>query len=243
MEGTTPEETPESEHPPDSPPDTPPDTPDPQPNGNSGRKFSSDSPSIEEIMRLKKPHTVSVEISLDPEIAQAMWEAEQEIEDLEKRLNRERARARSQTGKSLADGSELQEIQKQIEAAEGRLEALWDDAEGSIAEFVFQDIGRKRYDDLVSEHPPTAEEKRQWEAEGGEGKLAYSTESFPPALISATAIKPEIDLATATKICDEWGNGEVYKLMNAAQASCVGISSVPKSRRSLTDTVETPTSG
>lgn len=203
-----------------------------------GRKFSSDSPDISEIMRLKKPNRRIAEIPLDSEITNKLSQLETDLDRTLTLLERERSRSRDQVGKSLAEGGKTIELQKKVDQIEAEMEKLWGEAEGSIVKFVFQDIGRKKYDDLVTAHPPTKEQIKEWEEEGGEGRLAYNVSSLPPALMAATAVDPEMTVEEATRIFDEWGNFEVTRLFAAAQAACIGVSSLPKSRRSQTDTGE-----
>lgn len=240
MDNETPSETPLEDLPPEDP------TPEPLPDKNpsAGRQFSSDSPSIEEIMRRKKPVRKWVDVPLDSEVADALSAKEQELANAEQALQRERTRSQAveQIGKSLAEGSKIQEKLKRVEDLEAELDRLWEESEASIVRFWFQDIGKKKYDDLISEHPPTPEQKKEWEDEGGEGKLAYNTETFPPALLSKASLDPKISLEYANQIFEEWGNWEVIRLYRTAEAACAGISTVPKSRRSLADTDLTTTS-
>ena len=207
-----------------------------------GRSFSSDSPDFSEIRRKKKPVQRSVDIPLDSTVTSLLTEKEEEIERLNELVERERNRTRDQVGKSLAQGGKTQEYLKQIEVLEAQLDQLWEDAQDVIATFTFQDIGRKAYDDLITDHPPTKEQIKEWEDEGGEGKLGYNTVTFPPALMSVTSVSPKLTYDEAEEIYNEWGNFEVIRLFNAAQAACVGVSKIPKSRRSLIDTDETTNS-
>lgn len=208
------------------------------------KQFSTDSPSIDEIMRRKKPMKKSVDIPLDPDVAQLLADKEDEIEKAEQALNRERTKASTarEMGRSLADGSQIQDLAKKIEDLEREYDELWESGKESIVTFWFQDIGKKAYDDLVNEHPPTDEQVKNWKDEGGEGRLAYNTETFPVALLAAASHEPKITPEKAQQIFDEWGNWEVIRLYRTAEAACMGATTVPKSRRSLTDTVETQTS-
>lgn len=189
-----------------------------------GKKFTSDSPSLAEIRRRKKPNRVSCQIPLDPEISRQISEKERELE-------RERNRVKRNVGKSLAEANPTTKLEEE-------LEALWDQAEGAIATFWFQDCGRKKYDDLVTEHPPTKEQRDEWKEGGGEGNLAYDPNTFVPALIALTAVDPVISLEEANEICDEWSTGDVTTLFNSAISACIVQAPVPLSRRSQTDTAE-----
>lgn len=197
----------------------------------NGKKFKTDKPTMAEIIAAKRPNKRSVDIPTDPEIALKITQKEAEIEQAM------RAHARK-VGQSLADGSPAAELAQ----LEEELEALWDEAADSIVTFTFQDIGRKKYDDLVTAHPPTDEQKEEWKANGGEGTLAYNVETFPTALIAAASFEPKITVKQADQIFEDWGNGECQLLFGAATAACLGMAAAPKSRRSQSDTDETSSS-
>lgn len=208
------------------------------------KEFTTDSPTMEEILRKKQPVRKSVDIPIIPSVADDMARKEAEIETAESQLARERQKMVAGMGKSLAEGGKVADLVRKIETLEEELEDLWVQAleDGAIQTFWFQDIGKKRYDDLVTAHPPTPEQKKDWEKDGGEGVLAYNTETFPPALMALSAISPTMTNEQANKICDDWGTWEVIRLFQTCQAACAGVSTVPKSRRSLNDTDETASS-
>lgn len=187
-----------------------------------GRKFSSDSPSMSEIIRLKKPNTRSCHILLDSALAHELNELEREIEKLERKIE---VRNRSGRGGSLADSSikELDRLREEFEVKE-------EEAEGFTVEFTFQDIGRKRYDELVKENRPTDEEKKEYKEAGGEGVLAYSTETFPARLVALTSVSPKISEEEAFQIFDEWAEGDLETLFTTALLVCKEPTSLPKSR-------------
>lgn len=171
------------------------------------KKFETDKPSIAEIRRLKKPNERSVTLILEPEILR-------QIKDLEKAYLRE---------KRLDDRENRVPKAPAIQKA---IESLRDEAEEIT--FTFRDIGRKRFDDLLNEHPPTKEEKE-------EKNYQYHPETFGPALLAATAIDPPMSIEDAQAIFDEWSQGEVEALFMTALAACTERASVPFSR---TDTEE-----
>jgi hypothetical protein len=216
-------ETPEPPETPDIPEEVLPEgasIPDPE-KTKKGRKFSSDSPSMTEILRLKKPNTRKCVILLDSSLTHQMDEVDREIS----KLQREVERSRSTT---LADST-----QKKIDELLTQYELLEDEYEELSVEFTFQDIGRRVYDELVRENRPTEEEKKEYKDAGGEGVLPYSTESFPPLLVHKTAISPKIPLDDAKLMFEQWAEGDLETLFTTALLVCKEPTSLPKSRAGI----------
>lgn len=86
------------------------------------------------------------------------------------------------------------------------------DDSGAEIEFtvLFRSIGSKAYDALLSEHPPTAAQKKEGSP--------WNSDTFPPALIAACSSDPKISLEDAKRLfeSDEWSGGEVAGLFTAA---------------------------
>lgn len=170
---------------------------------------------------------------LDPEMSKLISNKEMEIE---------RAKARdSQTkraGKSLADGSDIAKMEKELEELNER-------AGDYMVEFTFQDIGMKRYDDLVTSCPPSKEQKERWKEEGGEGSLAYDPDEFVPRLIAQCSFQPKITVEEAFELMndEQWGLSDITRMFNAAQTACLAGAPIPLSRSSRTGTGATPSSG
>lgn len=183
-----------------------------------GQKFKTDSPTMEEILRQKKPNIRKCMILLDSALSHRIDEKAAEIE----RLERGRSGRLSST---LADTT-----QTQIDQLTDELEELEREAADLSIEFSFRDLGRKGYDALLSEHPPTPEDKEMWSNAGGEGKLAYSLVTFPPALVSATSLEPKISIKEAQTMFEDWGEGDLELLFTTALMACKEPTSLPKSR-------------
>jgi hypothetical protein len=183
----------------------------------SDRKFASDKPTMAEIRRLKQPNQRSVAILLDSKLAHQMDEVAAEIEKLEKR--------RGQRISDLADGTgrKLQELIEQLDEMETEAKEL-------TVTFTFQDIGRRAYDELIRQHPPSDDERKEYKDAGGEGVLAYSTSTFPPTLVSQCSLEPKISQAEAEAIFDEWSEGDLEMIFTTALLACKEPTSLPKSR-------------
>lgn len=80
---------------------------------------------------------------------------------------------------------------------------------------VFQSMGRKAYEDLMGEHPPTKKQEEEAE-EAGVEKPPYNTDTFPPALISASCVEPEMSVAEVEVLFDEWTAPEITAMFSAA---------------------------
>ncbi len=80
---------------------------------------------------------------------------------------------------------------------------LADDQKVSI---LFRAIGSKAYDDLLGSHPPSKRDKEI----GG----VWNSDTFPPSLIAACAVEPEISEEAAKEIfaSEDWSRGELMDM-------------------------------
>lgn len=183
-----------------------------------GKKFRTDTPTMSEIKRIKKPNQRSCHILLDSSLSHRIDEKVREIELLERRQ-------KGKIGGSLADTTV-----KELEQLIAELETLEEEAAEYTVEFTFQDIGRRAYDDLLKEHRPSEDEKKEYKEAGGEGVLGYSTATFPIALISRCSLTPKITIQEAEEIFNEWSEGDIELLFMTALTACKEPTSLPKSR-------------
>jgi hypothetical protein len=117
----------------------------------------------------------------------------------------------------------LNEPTEELEAAATAAEeALRQDG---VETLVFRSIGRKAYDALVEEYPPTEEQITEYRADNpqrdgspGKGKPAYNIETFAPALIAASCVEPEMTVEQVTELFDGWTSVEIQELWVAALA-------------------------
>lgn len=190
-----------------------------------GQKFTSDSPSMSEILKLKKPNVRSCHILLDSSLAHEIQELQFQVEKLETKLKNKGHSS------SLADRDRpnLEKLKEELEQKE-------EEAEEFTVEFKFQDIGRKKYDELVRDNRPTDEEKKEYKDAGGEGILQYSYLNFPPKLVAAASLEPKITLEEAEQIFEEWSEGDLEYLFTTALLACKEPTSLPKSRAGIAKT-------
>ena len=90
-------------------------------------------------------------------------------------------------------------------------------------EFRFGAIPRVELDALIglAEHRPTEAHQEKHRAackrEGLKFKaLEFNPETFPPALIAACCLHPELTLEQATEIWEQWGDGEAATVFDQA---------------------------
>ena len=87
-------------------------------------------------------------------------------------------------------------------------------SEDSEVSVKLKALGSKAYDDLLGEHPPTPDQKRE--------SQTYNVDTFAPALIAACATEPALTVAEAKQIWNssEWSRGEVTELFIACVEVC-----------------------
>lgn len=102
-----------------------------------------------------------------------------------------------------------------LEAFQTAEEAAREAVAASSVRMVFQSIGRKRYDALLHEYPPTDKQNEEHLAQHGV-KAPYDIDKFAPALIAASCIEPEMTPEQVEELFDEWNQAEIFDLYTAA---------------------------
>jgi hypothetical protein len=132
----------------------------------------------------KQPLSRDVRVVLDDAALRA-------YEDASDAAERARARLQVRTGATDAQRTELEEA---VGRAEAELAAAAEALEAETVVVKLRSIGRRAYEDLVQEHQPTeaqvAEFRRALEDETA--TPPYDAETFPLALISASAREPRM---------------------------------------------------
>lgn len=171
-----------------------------------GKKFTSDSPSMEEILRYKNKHTLSIDVLIDAELAS-------EIKALEKRHMIELR---------IDDKENRTPIAPSIRK---RIDKLVEQAQESTVTFTFQDQGRKRFEDLWKTVPPTDEQR--------EKGYEWDPDAFGPLIISEACIEPKISLEEATDMYNDWSTAEAELLLMTAINVNLGVSAIPLSETAI----------
>lgn len=153
---------------------------------------------------LKKPDVKKCRIATDPEIADRFESAKDAYDKAWKIYERipdnTAARAEYEEAKDLLDQATEELMLNSIE-------------------FVFRAIGRKAYEDLILEHPPTPAQQAKAKKLGQEG-YSWNPDTFPPALIAASMMGPT--LLSPQEVLDQiwdnpaWSGPETVLLFGAA---------------------------
>lgn len=87
-------------------------------------------------------------------------------------------------------------------------------ADGEMISFLFVSIGARKYDALLTKHPPTSEQKVNGNT--------FNTDTFAPALLAAVCVDPDIDAKGWTDVwtSENWNRGEVTALFWQAVELC-----------------------
>jgi hypothetical protein len=159
---------------------------------------------MDHLRSRKKPTTKRVEIVLDPAVADAVNEA---------RNRYELARIRLEGAPQNAERSD------EFHEANATLGAALEGAKDDVAAFVFRNIGRRAWEELVDEHRPTEDQQRKHrKANPSAGRLTWNPESFPIAAVAASLVEPKLSLAEITELWDDedWNDAELAALFFGA---------------------------
>lgn len=150
----------------------------------------------------KKPITQSVRIALDNDLAEKYEDAKNKLET-----------ARNRVGVR----PDNQQFQDDLEIALAEVDVLKSQVDDESVLFTFRSIGRRKFDDLVTAHQPTAEQQRKHRNDG-QGDLNWNVDTFPPALIFASLVSPIMEEQEVKDLwdSDDWSGAETTALFIAA---------------------------
>jgi len=170
------------------------------------QKFTSDKPSMEEILRHKNQNTASVEININAELANRI-----------KSLEREHMIAMRKDEK-VNESPKAPAIRKAIDKLE-------DEAIETTIRFTFKDLGRKKFEDTWKSCPPTPEQK--------EDGFEWDPDAFTPKLMAMSCVEAGDDdhmtLEQAESIYNDWSTAEVSMLATTALNANMGVGTIPLS--------------
>jgi hypothetical protein len=88
------------------------------------------------------------------------------------------------------------------------------DGEAQETTLLFKALGAKEWEDLISKHPPTLDQKADGEP--------FNTDTFAPALLAQVCVDPAMSLDEWTEIWEspEWNRGEVAMFYGEAVSLC-----------------------
>ena len=92
---------------------------------------------------------------------------------------------------------------------------------GEQVEFSFAALSAHDLDKLQAKHAPTASQKLQG--------MAWNGDTFPPALVAACLVDPEVSLEEMNEIwvSGEWSTGELSTLFDTASRLCMEGMDIP----------------
>ena len=137
------------------------------------------------------------------------WEAKDRLDELDREIQVKR----------FSSNPSVQEQAKKLEDERVDLEAQ---VKKTSIKIVVQSMGRRAYEDLLGEHPPTTAQVEDFKKQGGRGQLPFNTDTYPMALIMASLTEPEpTDEVKEWLDGDDWTAGEIQEIFTA----CVSINS------------------
>jgi hypothetical protein len=140
---------------------------------------------ITEWLKEATPDRAVVGVCLDRELLSDLQAAEKELTE---------AKAQDEGQEMLGEPSESK---ARIEALSGRVEELRKEAEAKTRTLVFESIGRRRWADLLSEHPPSKEDKQQFGEE-----IDHNPATFPIHALAASCTEPGMTVEEAEELQD-----------------------------------------
>lgn len=158
--------------------------------------------SFEEIKKRKKPAVRKVPIAFNSERAD-------ELNSL---------RVKVEGAKDLVeDNPRDKSLRSEYNALKVEFEELANEMEDEVVTFVFRSIGRSNFDQVIEECPPTSQQLKE-ASNDGEDPPSWNTDTFPPAIIAAAIVEPELTEEQVYEIweSEDWSHAEVASLYLAA---------------------------
>lgn len=105
--------------------------------------------------------------------------------------------------------------------AQARIDELREQMEDTVAVFRFKGIGRKRFAKFQNDpmYQPTEEQIKIAKDRNGPGaQLEFNPETWPPAIIAASLVEPELSTEEVQEMWDDdnWTEAELLLLLGAA---------------------------
>jgi hypothetical protein len=156
---------------------------------------------MDHLRSRKKPITQRVTLCLDSEVADKFNELSVQVQLIEQQV---------------LDRS-TPELRRQLEDKQAELEEMQPSVEEASCTFVFKSLGRVEFEKLLDEYPPT-KEQREAARKKGEDIPNFNVDTFPPVLVAACMIEPELSLDDVKSLWsdDNWNTAELTSLWLAA---------------------------
>lgn len=163
-------------------------------------------PTFEDHLSKKKPVTRRVPICLDPELGEALVDAETKVSDC---LDTVQSNQRNKIVDAAAD--------RALEDARAVLEKARAAAAAETVEVVFQSIGRTKWDELLDRHPASAKEVEKAKQDGLPVPQ-YDEDTLQIEAIALCAVEPvmTVDQVKGLYADSTWNKAELLALWMGA---------------------------
>lgn len=154
---------------------------------------------LAEILAAKRPTTGTVDICLDPVLADSYHDA---------------VRARDEAKQAMADApTKTAALRANLADREAEVQDAEEALRGVVATFTLKALGRAEYEALKDDNPPTTKQVTAAELDGT-GPLSWNPDTFPPLLVAACSADPEISVSDAQQMwkSPDWNAGELLEL-------------------------------
>lgn len=180
-------------------------------------------------------NTLTVPVLLSSDHADACAVAQARVEAAEKQLARaEAAEARMLSKPQSAAAND------ELDAAQKELEDAYEAAREHLVDFKVRSIPSDEWEELVSEHPPTPEQREDLADMFG-NPPDYNPRTFPEAAVALCLVEPEVDsIEDVRQLRGTVNDATWQQLWGAVLRVNRGKNAVPKS---LTGSGTTPGSG
>lgn len=145
------------------------------------------------VFERKKPQRRTVPLLLEPDLRD-------EYDELEKVVGKAEREAANSNDRA---------VQLSADKLRAELDAKAAEIDDATETFIFQALGRERYQELYEDAQPPSEAD---EAAG----LDFKSEDFVAKLIQASCVEPTLTLSDAERIYRDWSDAEVVILFNGA---------------------------
>ena len=168
-------------------------------------------PATFDHLRKKKPQETTVSVCTDPDLISQADAAQAEYH------------------RAAVEGRPEEEIGRLRGELEAALEAV---AECTVV-MRFRSPGRRKYEELLLDHPPTEEQQKEYaEQYGPNARAPYNGDTIGPPLVALCCVEPRMTVEEATilfegeydedgeEITPPWNMNELLPLFTAAMTVC-----------------------
>lgn len=160
------------------------------------------------------PKRTSVDVLFDGGLAARLAEIEERLAEWED--------AKPAQLKTLGD-----KASPELEALRQEAEQLRAEARGKVRTLIFESVGRKRWRDLVAEHPPTEEQRKRFPLLAMISE-PVNMETFPAPALAMSCVEPGLSLEEAEWIMEKLPVEDSNRVLDACMDANASRVSLPK---------------